>query len=117
MIVLAIDYGKKRCGLAFARGPLAEPLITISTDKALTQIKRTVTDHKIDKIIVGLVDEVFFEQLRELNLPIEIVDETLSSYDARQALLHTTQKRRKKNEHQIAAAIMLQRWLDDSQNT
>ena len=113
MAILAIDYGKKHCGLAFASGPLAEPLTTISTGNALIQIKQIITDKKIDKIIIGLVSEEFLQQLQRLEVPMEVVDETLSSHDARQALLHTSQKRRRENEHAVAAAIMLQRWLDD----
>lgn len=113
MNILSIDYGKKRVGLAFARGPLAEPLTTVDTANATKAIEKVITDYKIKKIIIGLVDENFLAQLKNLNIEIEVVDETLSSHDARQAMLHTTQKRRREQEHQIAAAIMLQRWLDD----
>lgn len=117
MNYLGIDYGAAKIGLAIATGPLAEPLTTLSTAKAGSLIKGLIIKHKIDALIIGDCPEVFLNQLSTLGIPVYQTDETLSSYDARQSLLHTTQKKRRLNEHQVAAALILQNWLDSqSQN-
>ena len=112
MAILGLDYGEKHVGVALAEGPLAAPLTTLSNQSALEQIKNLVAKHKIEKIIIGNCPEEFVNSLKIVNCELEIVDETLSSYDARISLMHTTQTRRKEKEHAAAAAIILQTWLD-----
>lgn len=121
MNYLGLDYGLKHIGVALAIGPLAEPLTTMSTKEALQLIKFLATKHRIDQIIIGRPDnslKLEFEnfvnslKIKNLKLKLKIVDETLSSHSARQALLHTTQKRRRLGEHAAAASIILQSWLD-----
>ncbi len=119
MNYLGLDYGQKNIGVALAIGPLAEPLITFSTAKSISLIKALVEKHHIDEIIIGQPDKLlesefkgFVDQLSILNRPLSIVDETLSSHDARQALLHTSRTRRKNSEHAVAATIILQSFLD-----
>ncbi len=119
MNYLGIDYGKRYLGVALATGPLAEPLTTLNITKALNSISKLVSEYKVDEIIIGKPDESlglefgkFVNSLKIVNCKLKIVDETLSSHDARIALLHTTQKRRKNLEHQASATIILQSWLD-----
>lgn len=120
MNYLGLDYGQKHIGVAIAAGPLAEPLTTISTKNALQLIKELVAKHSIEAIIIGRPDKVlkfefeaFINSFKIYNLKFKIVDETLSSHDARQSLLHTSQKRRRLAEHSASAAIILQDWLDN----
>lgn len=113
MNYLGLDYGAAKIGVALATGPLAEPLITIKTEKALQSIKLLLDKHNIDSIVVGDCPDNFLDKLSQLSI-VYRVDETLSSYDARQALMHTTQKKRRNEEHAAAAAIILQNWLDAS---
>ena len=40
---LGIDYGDAKVGIALATGPLAEPLTTVKTEKALQSIKQLIT--------------------------------------------------------------------------
>lgn len=111
MNILGLDYGEKYIGVAYAEDKLAEPLTTLNNKIAISEIKKLVTNFKIEKIIVGDCPKDFLENLKEV-VKVEQTDETLSSHDARQMLMHTTQTRRKEKEHSIAAAIILQTWMD-----
>ena len=112
MNYLGLDYGKAHIGVAIATSPLAEPLTTIPTKSALQLIKELIKKYNINVIIIGLPHASIHDTLGQLGLPVYEVDETLSSRDARESLLHTTQKRRRVGEHAAAASIILQSWLD-----
>jgi putative transcription antitermination factor YqgF len=125
MNYLGLDFGLKHIGIAFSDGFLASPLTTISIDKAAKMLPAIIDHHQVDKIIIGRPDKTQkfefekFIKLLKSTCPeqsrmgkLRIVDETLSSHDARQKLLHTTQKRRKNLEHSAAATLILQSWLD-----
>ncbi|TSC87647.1 MAG: hypothetical protein G01um101416_412 [Microgenomates group bacterium Gr01-1014_16] len=129
MNYLGLDYGQKHIGVALATGSLAEPLTTLPTKTALQLIKELVNKYSIDELIIGQPDvslklefEKFLNSLkiacpersRRVNFKFQIVDETLSSHDARHSLLHTTQKKRRLSEHSASAAVILQNWLDSN---
>ncbi|MEK7503951.1 MAG: RuvX/YqgF family protein [Patescibacteria group bacterium] len=111
MNILGLDYGEKHVGVALAEGPLAAPLTTLNTETAVEQLKPIVTKYNIEKIIIGDCPEDFLQNLKNI-CDVEQADETLSSHDARISLMHTTQTRRKEKEHAVAAAIILQTWMD-----
>src|SRR3989344_6752138 len=115
MIYLGIDYGEKHVGVALAQGPLAEPLQSILRNQAIQLIKPLVKQYDIGAIVVGDCPESFLNELSGLEIVIHQADETLSSHDARKSLLHTSQKKRRLNEHAVSAAIILQTWLDQNQ--
>lgn len=113
MNYLGLDYGEAKIGVAIATGPLAEPLTTINnTNNALQIIKQLVVKNAIDRIIIGSCSSEFLQSLKKLGIKVKQVDETLSSHDAREGLLHTTQTKRRLIEHQVAAALILQNFLD-----
>ncbi len=119
MNLLCLDYGTSRIGVAISTSLLAEPLVTLNTSDAFAKITRLIKEHRIEKIIIGSGDErtkpkiIQFINLFQIpNLQFEIVDETLSSYDARTSLLHTTQTKRRQKEHAVAATLILQSYLD-----
>ncbi len=119
MNYLGIDYGQKHLGLALAMSPIAEPLDSLEPSMAQQKISQLVKKYNIQKIIIGLPDEnqresiqQFFSSL-DLECQLVLVDETLSSHDARHALLHTSQTSRQKKEHSVAAAIILQSYIDN----
>ncbi len=105
-MILGVDFGLKNIGLAISEGFIAEPLKTVHS---LSEIKKIAGDLKIAKIIVGISEgksrrlaEEFGNDLKNvLGLPVEFVDETLTSHEAGQ------------KNHSKAAAIILQRYLDD----
>lgn len=121
MNYLGLDYGLAKVGVAIATSPLAEPLTTLDTKNAIQIIKELAKKYHIDTIIIGQPDqslnlefENFVHSLDIGHWTLVIVDETLSSHEAREKLFHTTQKRRKNLEHQVAATIILQNWLDNN---
>ena len=115
MSILGLDYGKAKVGVAIAEGPLARPLTTLNTKNIIQLIKELVSKYNIGALVIGDCPEEMLLKLQLFKLPIIIVDETLSSHDARLALLHTTQIRRKKLEHQVSATLILQSYLDSIQ--
>lgn len=112
MNYLGIDYGQAKVGVAIAEGPIAEPLTTLDTGMALHELMLLVKKHHIEEIVVGDCPADFLKELQGWGLPVHQADETLSSHDARQALLHTSQSKRKNKEHAVSAAIILQNWLE-----
>lgn len=117
MNYLGFDYGRKYIGIAIATGPLAEPLTTVSTGSSLQLIKELVAQHHIDILIIGQPDKSLKSEFNEFinslkDFKLIVVDETLSSHDARQSLLHTSRLRRKSLEHSVSAALILQSYLD-----
>lgn len=113
MNYLGLDYGEAKIGIALATGPLAEPLTTINnTNSALQIIKQLLDKYATNRVIIGNCSSDFLQCLKELGVEVEQVDETLSSHDAREGLLHTTQTKRRLAEHQVAAALILQNFLD-----
>ncbi len=113
MNYLGIDYGEKKTGVAMAEGPLADPFNTFPTENALESIRQLIRAYSIEAIVIGLCPQDFLTKMQNWGIPVHQVDETLSSHQARQSLMHTTRKKRKENEHAVAAAIILQSWLDD----
>src|ERR1700691_1611263 len=101
--ILAIDYGRKRIGLALSDELrlTAQPLGTLlrmNRQADLRRLRETCRSHAVSRIIVGnplhingeageMADEAarFATRLRkELGLEVELVDERLTSWEARQ---------------------------------
>lgn len=112
MIYLGLDYGARHLGVAIAAGSLAEPLVTLHTENALSSLRELVKKNRITGIVIGDSTPKFLLQLNSLGLPIYQVDETLTTKDAQKFLLHTTPTRRKRLEHAVSAALILQSWID-----
>ena len=103
--VLAIDYGRKRLGLAIS-DPLrvtARPLATWTRSNRrhdLARLRSLCREQEVSRIVIGwplqlsgaqgdMASEAarFAERIRkELGIPVELVDERLSSWEAEQIL-------------------------------
>ena len=112
MNYLGLDYGENHIGIALATGPLAEPLTTIPTNQLTQKLPELIKTHHIQGLVVGKYHASIHATFSQFGLPVYFQDETLSSHDARQSLLHKSQTGRKLGEHAAAAAIILQSWLD-----
>ena len=131
--VLAIDYGKKRTGIAVT-DPLqliANGLATVSTSELLGFLKEYIQNESVEKIIVGKPVQPngqpsdnlqrvlqFSEKLKVAypNIPIEFYDERFTSVLAHRAILDSgvSKKVRRENKglvDEISATIILQDWM------
>ena len=130
--ILAIDYGKKRTGLAVT-DPLkiiATGLTTVETPKLLVFLKEYFKIEKVELIIIGMptnwddtdthatpLVKKFIQQLQKNfpSIPLKEVDERYTSKLASQAMLQMGLKKKQRQNKalvdEIAATIMLQEYL------
>jgi putative Holliday junction resolvase len=134
--VLAIDYGRSRLGLALSDplGLTARPLATWRRSNRrhdLSRLRSLCREHNVTTILVGLplrldgtrgemAEEAarFGERLRtDLRIPVELVDERLSSWDAEQALAESAPRKSRSRTgtrrplDEVAAAVILRDYL------
>jgi len=132
---LGIDFGQRRIGLAISdqSGMIASAWKTItykSIKTAIAEIVRGIKEEKITAIIVGyplapdggssgerckMIDEFITRLEKVVDLPIYTYDERDSSAEARE-IVHKHGKKSgqvKERIDRIAAAIILQRYLDE----
>ena len=132
MRYLCIDYGQKRTGLAIcdAGEMIASPLkvLMVAQSELIAGIANIINREKVEAVVLGLplnmdgtaghqVRRVkkFAVQMKEcIDIPIHFQDERLSSFDADGKLAGTelTRKKKKKRLDAIAAASILQSFLD-----
>jgi putative Holliday junction resolvase len=143
-VILAIDYGKKRLGLALSdeHGVTANPFATwtrINRRRDLARLRELVKQENIRHIVVGLplhldgsASEISEEAksfgtrvAKALGIPVEMMDERLSSWEAKQTISemgsHPRARRassgrvgskRSVSLDDVAAAIILRDFLD-----
>jgi putative holliday junction resolvase len=131
--VLAIDYGRKRMGLALSDelGLAARPLSTfVRTNRQndIRRLRQLCRQHGVAQIVVGspvhmsgqtsrMAEEAarFAARLQnELGIPVELQDERLTSWEAEQmsAELKLSSRPRGAPLDDIAAAILLREYLE-----
>jgi putative Holliday junction resolvase len=131
--VLGIDLGSRRIGVAVSDGLglTAQPRTTIARHggvRDLDAIGAAAKEAGADRIVLGLpVDpegqegpaaqraRVFADKLQAaLGLPVELIDESFSTVEAEEVLLlaDVSRAKRKQVVDKMAAAVILQRWLD-----
>jgi putative holliday junction resolvase len=130
--IMAIDYGSRRIGLAVSDelGITAQGLPTLHrTNKRndFDQLRRTIKQHAVGEIVVGLplrmsgetgiqsekVEEFADELRKRFKLPVHLFDERLTSVEANRMLDETamSDRRRKEVIDQIAAVLILEAFL------
>ena len=128
---MGFDYGKRRIGVAIGQRLTnqAEPLITISAKKGVPNwiaIDKIMHDWQPSLLVVGLplnMDgteqnmtkhaRTFRENLlQRYQIPVEMVDERLTSYVAKKNL--SEQDTLNTSVDAESARIILQDWLDNS---
>jgi putative Holliday junction resolvase len=133
MRILALDHGTKRIGVAVSdeTKTIAQPLEFILTEPFapfLERLKQLIREKEIDLILVGLprnMDgshgpaavkvETFAAVLRTaITTPIKLLDERLTTAQANRVLIQGGVRRnqRKEKVDKMAAAILLQSYLD-----
>ena len=135
MRYLAIDYGSKHTGLAICdqTETIVSPLAVIHGQKKLLKtVEDTIREQNVGAIVLGLplnMDDShgpqaklvfqFAEQLKDLlDIPIHFQDERLSTFAAEEKLAAAefTRKKKKKRLDAIAAAQILEAFLEQKKN-
>ncbi len=121
MRILAIDYGKRKIGLALATSSIAEPYKVIryeSEEEVLEKIEEIVKAEKIEKVIMGISEGEMAEETKsfakKLNVSVVFQDETLTTQQAQELSIKAGIKRKKRKslEDAYSAALILQAYLD-----
>jgi putative Holliday junction resolvase len=128
--ILGIDYGTKRIGLAISDGLglTARPLEVVARGDLETALRRIDEEYGIDGVVLGLptglsgdegasaagARELGAEVGQILGVEVLFIDERFTSRMAESALLESGMKRRDRKEtiDKVAAAIILQTYLD-----
>ncbi len=127
MKIIALDIGNVHTGVAYADDGaiIAVPYLTVPTHKLLEWLTELCTKEPITTIIVGYPKtlrgthsaqtEATIARKKQLEQAIPSVlwilyDERLSSKQAQSIMREN--KNRKRKDHEIAAAIILQTYLD-----
>jgi putative Holliday junction resolvase len=143
-VVLAIDYGQKRLGLALSdeHRMASQPFATwtrTNRRRDLARLRELVRQHAVRRIVVGLplhLDGTSSEMSEEakgfaarvgkaLDIPVEMMDERLSSWEAEQVLgpkrsaasssrdrAQRARRKRRTTLDDVAAAVILRDYLD-----
>lgn len=132
--ILSIDYGTKRTGLAVS-DPLqiiATGLDTVSTKDVFDYLKDYIGREEVETIVVGdpkypdgnpaqIAHLVvgFVRKLREMfpDIPVEMMDERYTSEEAKQIILQSGAKKKKRREKglvdKISAVLILQDYMEE----
>ncbi|MGN0435308.1 MAG: Holliday junction resolvase RuvX [Wujia sp.] len=140
MRIIGLDFGTKTVGVAISdeNGIIAQPLLTIERKHATklrqtyAQIEEIIKENQVDRIVLGLPKNMnntegeraeatreFKEALeRRTGLPVILVDERLTTVEADRILSATGVACSARKEHidKMAAAIILQNYLDREKN-
>lgn len=132
--ILAIDYGRKRSGLAVT-DPLkiiANGLTTVRTCDLMEFLKDYMQKEQVERIIVGLPKQMsgelsenmkyiepFVRNLRkQVTVPIEMFDERFTSVLAHKAMLDGGLKKKDRQNKalvdEISATIILQSYMESN---
>jgi putative Holliday junction resolvase len=133
MRVLGLDVGERRIGMAMsdALGLTAQPLAVLEArglERDTAAIGALVEQHRVDEVVVGLPltmrgeqgiqaekVAVFVAALRKrLSVPVQLVDERLTTVQSERTLreMHTPRRKRRQVVDRVAAQLILQHFLD-----
>jgi len=133
--VLALDFGSKNIGLAASDelGVVVCPLPSIpnsSRRDLLRRLRETIQENAIDALVIGLplnmdgssgasvqtIRRIVDWLRKELRLPLFEVDERLSTVEAIEVwkTMNSRRQRRYRTVDSLAAAIILERFLEES---
>jgi len=137
MRILAIDHGTKRMGIALSDelGMIAQPLEFIPAEpfaKFLERLKEILSEKQVELVLVGMPRNMdgsygpaalkvqqFVAVLKDaIAIPIQTLDERLTSAQANRVLIEGNVRREKRRDKvdKMAAAILLQSYLDGRPN-
>ncbi len=127
---MGVDYGTTRIGVALSDQLhiTAQPFRVVEASVFDSEVVSIVADSDVERIVVGLPTHLqgrndaaaraavgFAEHLAVITgLPVETVDERFTTAAAQSFLIDSGVRREKRKEvvDKVAAAVLLQRWLD-----
>ena len=131
--ILAIDYGRKRTGLAVtdALRITANPLLTIETNGLIGWLRTYFAQEQVDEVVIGHPTQMNGQESESMNYirpfmgvfkkefpdkPITMYDERFTSVLAHQAMLAGGMKKKDRQNKavvdKIAACIILEGYLE-----
>ena len=134
--ILAIDYGRKRCGVAVTdvMQIIATGLQTVPTAELMNFLKRYAQKEQVDTFVVGHAKQMdatdsesmqyikpFVEKLKKefTNTPVEMIDERFTSKIAFQAMIDGGLKKKQRQDKAlidtVSATIILQSYMEQKQ--
>ncbi len=134
---MGLDIGDKKIGVALSDsgGILASPLTIINRTDEIQDIEAItdiINEHQVGKVIAGLPRSLdgnigkqaekvndFVHKLRShIDVPIEFRDERLTTVSAKRLMqaANTKKTKRRTREDAVAAALILQGYLDETQD-
>ncbi len=137
MLALALDIGDARVGVASGstRTGIATPVCVLPSCEVFdcaSSFRRIVEDHEPDVLVVGRpltmqgapgpqaakIEQIGQALAQRLGLPVEFVDERLSSSEAKRILREQglNEKQMRGKVDSVAASLFLQVWLDMKKN-
>lgn len=131
--ILAIDYGRKRTGLAVT-DPLqiiAGTLATVATAELMEFLRKYTAEHPVERIVIGLprqMNNEFSESYKYIepfsrrlkrefpDIPVEFWDERFTSVLAHRAMIDGGMKKKDRMDKgvvdRISASIILQSYME-----
>jgi len=135
--ILAIDYGRKRVGLAVTDPMqiIANGLDTVASKDVLDYIEKYMRTEEVERIVVGYPKQMnnedsecvihlkpFMGKLKKKfpDMPIEFVDERFTSKIAFRTMIDGGLKKKKRQDKalidKISATIILQSYMEQKSN-
>ena len=131
--LLAIDYGRKRCGLAVTDILQITPggLATVRTHELIDYLKNYIAKEPVERFIIGLPMNLngkesesmtylrpFLKQLKKAipNIPVTMVDERFTSTLAQRTIIEAGIGKQRRREDkglvdEVSAVIILQTYM------
>lgn len=131
--ILAIDYGKKRTGIAVTdvMQLIASGLTTVATHELFDFLKAYLDKEPVERVVIGLPKQMNNEdsenakRVREFvnrfkrhmpNTPIETIDERFTSVLAQRTIIEAGLKRKDRQNKalvdEVSATIILQSYME-----
>lgn len=131
--LLAIDYGKKRTGLAVSDSMqiIANGLTTVNTSQLMDYLVHYFEKEQVERVVIGKPLQMNNEDSENMvrvrnfvntfqksfpNMPVEMVDERFTSVLAHQAMLDGGLKKKDRQNKalvdEISATIILQSYME-----
>lgn len=127
MVLLGIDYGTREVGVAISEGELAEGIVEYATMEALSKLTLLCKKEGVTVIVVGLPEGFIRSKAKKFGaelakiIPAKVIfwDETLTSHIAQVQLTQSnySPKSMRKKNHRVAAALILQSYIDETKKT